>query len=232
MGTLVLVRHGESRWNLCNRFTGWVDVPLSERGIKEAQVCAKHCENFNFNSAFTSDLERAHETLLIILSIQNKTAIVQHTEDSRYRRWVSASNRCGAGDLPVFTSPLLNERYYGSLQGMEKGEAEGRFGKDKVLRWRRGFSDRPPQGETLKEVFERVLPYFVKKIVPLAKRGEEVLVAGHGNTLRAIIKYLEGIKDEDIAFVDLPKGHPLVYEYKRGTFTRTGGEYGFKRPLR
>ena len=232
MITLILVRHGESRWNLCNRFTGWVDVPLSEQGIKEAQTCAKHCVHFDFSSAFTSDLERAHETLLIILSLQGKTAIVQHREDSRYRRWVNASNRCGTGDLPVFTSPFLNERFYGALQGMEKNEAERRFGKDKLFAWRRGFLDRPPRGETLKETFGRALPYFTKYILPKVKRGEETIVAGHGNTLRAIIKYIEGIKDEDISFVDLPKGHPLVYTYKHGTFTRTAGAYGFKRPLR
>lgn len=232
MGSLILVRHGESQWNLCNRFTGWVDVSLSEAGIKEAQGCAAHCRRFQFDSAFTSDLERARQTLLIILSAQGRTAIVQHAEDSRYRRWTSLSNRCGAGDIPVLTSALLNERFYGALQGMEKGASERRFGKEKVFQWRRGFTDRPPGGETLKETFERVHPYFIRRILPRVRRGEMVFLAGHGNTLRGIIKYLENIGDEDVVFLDLPHGHPLVYAFRRGNFIRTEGELKFNRPLR
>ncbi len=232
MGALVLVRHGESKWNQCNRFTGWVDVPLSEKGIREAQDCAVHCKRFQFDSAFTSDLERARHTLLVILSLQGHTAIVQHPEDSRYRRWTRLSNRCGGNDIPVFTSSLLNERFYGVLQGMEKGHAERRFGKEKVFRWRRGFTDRPPSGETLQETFKRVYPYFVRSILPRVQRGETVFLAGHGNTLRGIVKYFEGISNEDVAFLDLPHGHPLVYTYKRGRFARTEGNVKFDRPLR
>lgn len=232
MGALVLVRHGESRWNQCNRFTGWVDVPLSENGIKEAQGCAEHCKRFQFDSAFTSDLERARQTLLIILSLQGHTAIVQHPEDSRYRRWTRLSNRCGGNDIPVFTSPLLNERFYGALQGLEKSAAERRFGKENIFQWRRGFTDRPPDGETLKETFKRVHPYFVRRILPRVRRGETVFLAGHGNTLRGIIKYLENIGDEDVVFLDLPHGHPLVYTFRRGHFIRTEGELKFNRPLR
>lgn len=232
MGTLVIVRHGESRWNLCNRFTGWVDVPLSESGIKEAQVCARHCASFDFDAAFTSNLERTQETLLIILSLQGRTAVVQHPEDIRYRRWIRLSNRCSTGDIPVFRSALLNERYYGSLQGMEKKVAEKKYGKEKVFRMRRGTDDRPPGGETLRETFRRAQPYVTRAILPRVRRGETVLLAGHGNTLRTIIKHMERISDDDALFIDLPEAEPFVYTYRKGRFVRTKGEYQFDRPLR
>lgn len=227
-----MVRHGESRWNLCDRFTGWVDVPLSEHGVKEAQLCAIHCKDYDFTAAFTSNLSRAQETLLIILSLQDRTAILQHAENVRYRHWTKLSNRCGAGDLPVFTSAVMNERFYGDLQGVEKGAAERQFGKEKVFAWRRGFFDRPPGGETLKETFDRVHPYFSRNILPRVRRGEDILVAGHGNTLRAIVKHLEKFKDGEVLFLDLPQGQPLVYEYKHGKFVHTTGEFAFDRPLR
>ena len=227
-----MVRHGESRWNLCDRFTGWVDVPLSEYGVKEAQLCAIHCKDFDFNAAFTSNLGRAYETLLIILSQQDRTAITQHEENPQYRRWVRLSNQCGTDDLPVFKTAIMNERFYGKLQGMEKSAAERQFGKEKVFSWRRGFFDRPPGGETLKETFDRVHPYFARNILSRVRRGEDVLVAGHGNTLRAIVKHLEKFKDGEVLFLDLPQGQPLVYTYKRGKFMRTSGEFAFDRPLR
>ena len=233
MGKFVIVRHGESRWNLCNRFTGWVDVPLSESGVREAQICARHCAVFDFDAAFTSDLERTQATLLIILSMQGRTAIVQHADDIRYQRWIRQSNRCSTGDIPIFHSKYLNERYYGSLQGIDKAHAEKRYGKEKVFLWRRGYEDRPPGGaETLRETFERAWPYVSRRIVPRVRRGETILLAGHGNTLRSIIKHVEGISDDDALFIDLPKAQPIVYDYRRGKFVRTEGEYRLDRPLR
>ncbi len=232
MPHLVLVRHGESRWNVCNRFTGWVDVPLSENGIREAELCAKHCKRFAFSSAFTSSLERAHETLHIILSQQDRTGIVQHTEDKRYRHWLHKSNHCDKGDIPVFENRALNERYYGKIQGMDKLDAEKKYGKVAVHGWRRGYVEKPPGGESLKEAFERTYPYFTKQIVPRLKKGETVLLAGHGNTLRALMKKLEGISDHEIAHLDLPEAEPIVYAYRKGTFVREKGEYSLERPLR
>lgn len=232
MGTLVIVRHGESRWNLCNRFTGWVDVPLSEQGVKEAQACARHCAAFDFDAAFTSNLERAQETLLIILSLQGRTAVVQHENDKRYSRWLRKSNSCSTGDIPVFRSAVLNERYYGALQGMDKKSAEKKYGKEKVLHWRRGYDDRPPGGETLRETFERSQPYVARNILSRVRRGETILLAGHGNTLRASIKHLERISDNDALFIDLPEAEPIVYTYHKGRFVRASGAYQFHRPLR
>lgn len=232
MGKLVLVRHGESRWNLCNRFTGWIDVPLSEKGIKEAEECAQHCKQYEYSAAFTSNLTRAQETLLIILSQQDRTGVFQHDHDPKYSTWIRGSNRCSGSDIPVFASSALNERYYGALQGMEKGSAEKKYGKDKVQAWRRGYTNRPPRGESLEEAHARMHPYLVKKILPRVRRGENILVTAHGNTLRAAIKHLEGISDEQIALVDLPEAKPLIYEYRKGRFVRIEGEYKLDRPLR
>jgi len=233
MGKLVLVRHGESRWNQCNRFTGWVDVPLSEAGIDEAEVCAHHCQAYDFEAAFTSKLERAHSTLNIILAHQNRTGIVQHEHEKKLYEWVKGSSGCGSEDIPVIESTLLNERYYGKLQGLDKHDAERKYGKEKVLGWRRGYKNKPPGGgESLEQTFDRVLPFFKKQILPRVKKSQVVLVVAHGNTLRAMIKHLEKISEKDIAFVDLPKAQPIVYGYKKGAFKRISGEYHFNRPLR
>ncbi len=232
MGLLVLVRHGESRWNLDNKFTGWVDVPLSNTGIREAGVCAKHCRMYEFDNAFTSHLERAHETLQIILGYQDRTGIVQHMPThSKHPEWIRRSNYVN-GDLPVYDTECLNERYYGELQGMNKEQANKKFGYEQVLHWRRSYIGRPPKGESLKDVFERTMPYVRKQILSKVKSGQQVLLVAHGNILRAIIKELENISDADIANVDLPQALPLVYRYARNTWTHTGGEYQFGRPLR
>lgn len=232
MSFLVLVRHGESRWNLTNRFTGWVDVPLTARGIREAVRCAMHCRAYDFDVAFTSNLERAQSTLLIILSLQNRTGIFQHEGQGAHYRWSCSSNRCLPNDIPIYETESLNERYYGRLQGLDKRAAERKYGKAKILKWRRGYTDKPPGGESLKDAFSRVHPYLARRIMPRLRRGQNVLLVGHGNTLRATIKMLEGISDRDIAFVDLPEGKPLVYEYRRGAFKRVKGGYRFNRPLR
>ena len=232
MGILTLVRHGESRWNQCNRFQGWIDVPLSEKGIEEAKRCAEHCKRYQYTATFTSNLTRAQETLLIILSKQDRVGIFQHEDDKRYSKWIRGSNHCGGSDTPVFASAALNERYYGLLQGMEKSVAEKKYGKDKVLAWRRGYTDRPPQGESLEEAHDRMHPYLVKKILPRVRRGENILVTAHGNTLRAAIKHLERISDDQITHIDLPEAKPLVYEYRKGQFVRIEGEYQLDRPLR
>lgn len=232
MGTLVLVRHGESRWNLSNRFTGWVDVPLSENGIREAGRVAAHCRKFAYDTAFVSALSRAQETLLIILARQGRTGIFQRPENSRHAGWIRKSNVCGPDDLPVHVSDALNERYYGELQGMEKRAAEKKYGEKKVLAWRRGYAARPPGGESLEETHARVHPYLVRKILPRVRRGEDILVVAHGNTLRAIIKHLEGVSDDDIAFIDLPEAMPLAYRHRHGRFTHVEGDYRFNRPLR
>lgn len=233
MGLLVLVRHGESRWNLANRFQGWVDVSLSDNGVKEANVCALHCRPYRFDCAFTSRLERAHQTLHIVLSKQGRTSIIQHTGKSSHRPgWVKRSNLLRNDDLPVYMDDSLNERYYGDLQGMNKEEAEKKYGFEQVLSWRRGYKDRPPKGESLKQVFERTVPYFARTILPRVKRGEHVLITAHGNSLRAIIKHIGGIDDEQIADIDLPQAKPIVYRYTKGIWKHELGDLKTGRPLR
>ncbi len=234
MSRLVLVRHGESRWNLSNRFTGWVDVPLSQRGVREALRCAVHCRGFDFDVAYTSELERAQSTLIVILSRQNRTGIFLHDEDPKraYYTWTKRSNRRNNHEIPIHMHATLNERYYGTLQGMSKEDAVKKYGEERVLRWRRGYADRPPQGESLEDVSRRVLPFLKKTILHDLANGRDVLVTAHGNTLRAVIMHLEGITEDDVPFLDLPTGRPIVYRYARGKMTREKGKVTFNRPLR
>ena len=231
MSYLVLVRHGESRWNKFNKFTGWVDVPLTENGIDEALRCAKELRDIEFDMAFTSLLKRAQETLLLILSDQDRTGIFMHKGKKRYT-WSYQEKQFEKNDLPVFTSEDLNERYYGSLQGMNKDKAVKKFGKDQVFNWRRSFKSKPPQGESLQEASQRIVPYFNKNILKEVKSGKNVLVSAHGNSLRAIIKSIEKISDDEIPFLELPEGKPVIYKYSKSAFKMTNHVYKFDRPLR
>lgn len=231
LGTLVLVRHGESRMNELNIFTGWIDIPLSKKGLVEAHRVARHCRRFNYDAAFTSNLERARETLHVILSSQEKIGVFKHEADCRYNHREKAPKEFTKNILPVFTSENLNERSYGDLQGLNKDAASWIFGKDKIFKWHRGYKDRPPKGESLEDVYARVVPYFEKYIHPIIKRGGTALVVAHGNSLRALIKFLEQIDDEQIPFVYLPTGHPLVYARVRGKFRRKEGAYSFQRRI-
>ncbi len=230
-GNLVLVRHGESRWNVLGLFTGWIDVPLSDKGIDEARQTAKHCEQFDYNAAFTSNLGRARETLLIILAKQKRVGFFQHKNKSNYHQ-IHSSPEIAKEMFPIIIDERLNERAYGDLQGMVKDVANKEYGEKQVLEWRRGFKDRPPGGESLQDVYSRTIPYFQKVIQSRVMAGETILIAGHGNTLRAIIKFLEMIPDSKIPFIELPTGTPIVYEWHHDTFKRIDGKYSFRRPLR
>ncbi len=189
-GTLVLVRHGQSEWNEKNLFTGWADVDLTERGIEEAHKAAQALKErgIRFDEAFTSDLVRAQHTLDIIL------------ED------------LGQTDIPVTKDKALNERDYGNLVGMNKDEARQRWGEEQVHIWRRSYDVRPPGGESLKDTAERAVPYFEKHILPRVQAGENVLVSAHGNSLRAIIMWLEKLTPEQVLKLELATGVPILYE--------------------
>ena len=189
-GTLVLVRHGQSEWNEKNLFTGWADVDLTERGIEEAHKAAQALKErgIRFDEAFTSDLVRAQHTLDIIL------------ED------------LGQTDIPVTKDKALNERDYGNLVGMNKDEARKRWGEEQVHIWRRSYDVRPPGGESLKDTAERAVPYFEKHILPKVEAGENVLVSAHGNSLRAIIMWLEKLTPEQVLKLELATGVPILYE--------------------
>ena len=188
MARLVLLRHGESQWNLENRFTGWVDVPLSPRGIQEAKHAGEKLRNLKFDRAFTSVLARANETLRLVLEIIGQT------------------------NIPIEKDKALNERMYGELQGLNKAETAQKYGELQVKIWRRSYDVRPPGGESLKDTAERVLPYYERNIKPNILNGETILVAAHGNSLRALIMELEQLSREQVLELNIPTGAPLLYE--------------------
>lgn len=199
MSTLILVRHGQSQWNLENRFTGWVDVPLSPLGEKEAKEAGEKLKSYHFDLAFTSRLKRAEDTLQYIL------------------------DAIGQKDIPVERDIALNERHYGALQGLNKDETAKKFGAEQVHLWRRSFDVPPPKdvtelnpegiSESLKDTAARTLPYWEKKIFPEILKGKNVLVAAHGNSLRSIVMHLDGLTKEQVLELNIPTGVPLLYEF-------------------
>ena len=198
MGTLVLIRHGQSQWNLENRFTGWVDVPLTEAGRDEARRGAALIRELRFDRAFTSALRRAQETLDIVLEV------------------------IGQRDLPVEQDRALNERHYGALQGLDKAETTRKYGDEQVRIWRRSYDVAPPKdkttwnpdgvSESLKDTAARTLPYFNAKILPLVKAGQTILVVAHGNSLRSIVMSLDQLTKEQVLELNIATGPPILYE--------------------
>lgn len=187
MPILTLIRHGQSIWNLQNRFTGWVDVPLSEGGREEARRAAQRIADMKFDVAYTSALRRAQHTLEII---QGELG------------W----------EIPVIRDQALNERHYGDLQGLDKDETRARHGDEQVHIWRRSFDVPPPNGEALKNTAERTLPFFDRCIMGDIRKGRNVLVVAHGNSNRSIVMQLDGLSGEEIMKLELATGVPLVYE--------------------
>lgn len=187
MAQLVIVRHGQSQWNLENRFTGWVDVDLAPKGIEEAHAAGQKLKDYSFDLAYTSGLQRAQKTLAIILSEMGVT-------------------------MDVTKNDALNERMYGDLQGMNKDEARKQFGEEQVHIWRRSFDVPPPGGESLELTAKRVLPYFESEIVPQIKAGKNIIIAAHGNSLRALVMFLEKMTPEEILKTEIPTGAPRLYE--------------------
>ena len=191
MPYLVLVRHGESQWNLEDRFTGWVDVPLSKKGIQEAEKAGELLkkEGIHFEKAYTSELQRAQNTLKIILE------------------------KLGQTGAPVEKSQALNERHYGELQGLNKAETAKKFGEAQVKLWRRSYDVSPPGGESLKDTAARTLPYFESKVMNDLKTGKNVLVSAHGNSLRSIVMSLEKLTKEQVLELNLATGVPILYQF-------------------
>ena len=185
---LILIRHGQSEWNALNQFTGWKDPGLTSKGVEEARNAGKIINNLkiNFDLVFTSALIRAQNTAEIILKEINQP-------------------------LSTIKNQALNERNYGDLAGLNKDEARKRWGDEQVHIWRRSFDIPPPGGESLKDTGERVLPFFMKEILPYVCKGKNVLVAAHGNSLRSLIKFLDNISDEDIVKLEIPTGAPIHY---------------------
>jgi 2,3-bisphosphoglycerate-dependent phosphoglycerate mutase len=187
MPTLALVRHGQSLWNLENRFTGWVDVPLTEAGEQEARRAGERLAGRSFDVAYTSVLVRAEETLRLLC----ETAGLE---------------------LPVIRDQALNERHYGDLQGLNKAETAERYGDEQVHIWRRSFATPPPNGEALKHTAERTLPFFERAILGDIKLGKDVLVVAHGNSNRSIVMELDQLGEDEVMGVELATGVPLLYD--------------------
>lgn len=225
MAYLILVRHGQSFWNKegYNCFTGWVDVADLPRGVKDLIKAGKILEDFHFDVAFTSELYRGVETVMITLS-HNKvsgTPIIIHKK-GRLSKWSKFYHKDFGKFVPVIKSWRLNERYYGRLQGMNKDKARKRFGEEKVLLWRRSYDIPPPGGESLKDVVRRISPVFYQEMVPLLKKEKNILVGAHGNTIRALVTIIDNLKPEDVLHLEIKKGAPLLYRYSRGKFINLG----------
>jgi 2,3-bisphosphoglycerate-dependent phosphoglycerate mutase len=186
---LVLVRHGESEWNLKNLFTGWKNVDLTDKGVEEARAAGRKlkAQGLRFDVAFTSSLKRAQRTLDLMLE------------------------ELGQTDLPIIRDQALNERDYGDLVGLNKDDARKKWGEEQVLIWRRSYDIAPPGGESLRDTAARVLPYYIKEIQPRVLRGERVLVAAHGNSLRALVMVLDRHTTESILKLNLGTGVPMIY---------------------
>jgi len=188
MAQLVLIRHGESQWNLENRFTGWVDVPLTDKGREEARRAGEKLRGIGFDKAYTSVLQRAIETLQIVLAV------------------------IGQEHIPVERDQALNERHYGDLQGLNKADTAEKFGKEQVHLWRRSYDIAPPGGESLKDTAARTLPYYESHIAPDVRAGKNILVSAHGNSLRSIVMHLDKLTREQVLELNLATGVPIVYE--------------------
>ncbi|WP_025209868.1 2,3-bisphosphoglycerate-dependent phosphoglycerate mutase [Hippea sp. KM1] len=219
MSILVLLRHGKSMWNKLNLFTGWVDVPLAEEGIDEALRAGEILKDYCFDEVYTSVLIRSIQTAMIALSKNGcgKTPIIQHNE-GRMKDWANMPENIPV--LPVYEIEELNERYYGNLQGLNKQEMAEKFGAEMVHKWRRSYDINPPGGESLKDNYERTIPFFKATIIPRLEEGKNILISAHGNSLRAIVKFIENISDNDIPKFEIPTGKPLIYDYKDGNFIK------------
>ena len=197
MSSLILIRHGQSLWNAANRFTGWIDIDLSSKGEEEAvEAGMKLAENL-IDRVHTSDLIRAQRTAEIILKLNE-----------------------ASDDVPTRYDERLNERHYGSLQGLNKAETAEKHGVEQVRIWRRSFDVAPPGGESLEMTAARTIPYFVEEIIPDLEQGLNVLISAHGNSLRSIVMHIEAITPEEIVSLEIPTGVPLFYTYVEGSITR------------
>lgn len=189
MGTLVLIRHGQSQWNLENRFTGWTDVPLTDRGRQDAEKTARVLEGMRFDLAYTSRLQRASETLTIILKELHQEKI------------------------PTIADSALNERHYGDLQGLNKAETAEKYGQEQVLQWRRSYDIPPPNGESIADTARRVLPFFRWTILPEVAAGKNVIVTASGNSIRPILQFLENLDNATTATMEVGLCTPYVFTF-------------------
>jgi len=220
---LILLRHGESEWNKRNLFTGWVDIPLSAKGIEESIAAGKKIAHLPIDVIFTSTLVRAQTTLFLAMTQHKsgKVPVLIHEENEKLFDWATIHSDSAAEDtIPAYMAWELNERYYGALQGMNKKEMMEHFGKEQVQIWRRSYDVAPPEGESLAMTVKRTIPYFERRVMPYLEEGKNVFISAHGNSLRGIVMDIEKLSPEEVVSLEIATGDPLVYEYSGGAFQK------------
>lgn len=225
MAKLFLLRHLKSQWNEEDRFAGWTDGPLAKGQEEKAKELALKIFKFKIDKIYTSPLFRNMDTVAEIFEYSiNKYPFFIHLDRGKMQKWGNYADIIN-NDVPVYISENLNERYYGKLQGLNKQEIIKDYGKEKVRLWRRGFKDAPPEGESLKDVYKRAAPFFKKYVEKDLKQGKNILLVASHNSLRALVKYIEGISDQNIANVELPFGALLEYEFDNNVNSRSQKYY-------
>lgn len=222
---LILLRHAQSLWNQKNLFTGWVDVPLSEGGIAEAFEAGRKLADLKIDLIYVSTLVRAQMTAMIAMSVhqEGKVPLILHPGEGKREKWAKIySPKAAEATVSVIKAEELNERYYGELQGLNKQETMDQYGEEQVHIWRRSFDTPPPGGECLADTAKRAIPYFEQNVVVELAKGNNILICAHGNSLRAIIMYLENLSKEEVLKLELPTGIPKIYDYNQGQFHKHG----------
>ncbi|MBI2042401.1 MAG: histidine phosphatase family protein [Candidatus Nealsonbacteria bacterium] len=218
MGKLILLRHFKSQWNLENRFTGWTDVPLAKEDAGKISEISAFLSSAKIDIVYTSPLVRNMASCLLALEKTNKYPIFRHF-GGKMKEWGNFEELASAY-LPVFVSEALNERYYGKLQGLDKEETMNKYGAEQVRLWRRSYDVAPPGGESLKDVYKRTIPFYQKNTENALKDGKNILIVASHNSLRAIIKYIERIADNDIINTEVPYAGLLGYEFRDGVYKK------------
>lgn len=220
---LILMRHGKSLWNEKNIFTGWVDIPLSEKGVTEAINAGKELADVPIDVIFVSDLMRAQMTafLAMLHHGSKRVPVFVHEKGTKEEKWSKIySEESVKETIPTYAAWQLNERMYGELQGQDKQKMREKVGAEQVQIWRRSFNIAPPHGESLEDTAKRTLPYFKEKIVPFLQEGKNVLISAHGNSLRSIVMFLDDLSPEEIVTLEIPTGKPIVYHFENNKYEK------------
>lgn len=223
MAKLILLRHGASVWNEKNIFTGWVDIPLSAKGIQESLEAGKKIAHIPIDVIFVSSLIRAQMTAMLAMSVHegDKVPAVLHPGEGKLEEWAEVySEEEKKSIIPVHVAWQINERMYGRLQGMNKDEMRKKYGADQVQTWRRSFNIAPPEGESLEMTAARSIPYFLEMVVPLLKQGKNVLISAHGNSLRSIVMFLDHLSQDEVVKLEMATGAPVIYTFEGNSWTK------------
>ncbi len=224
MNKLIMMRHGLSQWNQLNLFTGWVDIPLSEKGIEEALSGGRLIKDIPIDIIITTTLVRAQMSAFLAMSLHSsgKVPVVLHTGEGKLDEWGQIYGEAAlANSIPVIRCWELNERMYGELQGLNKAETAEKYGAEQVKMWRRSYNTPPPKGESLAMTAARSIPYFKDKVVPYLEDGLNVFICAHGNSMRSIIMYLDNLTQDEVLHLEIPTGVPIIYDFAEGTFTKS-----------